>query len=489
MSRAVIWLRRDLRLVDNTALHNAAQHHSDLILVYIATPTQWQAHHLAPIQADLIARRLAYLRRQAQQCHVPLYYLSCDSYAQVPTLLKSVCQQHGATHLYCNREYELNEVRRDVLVERTLTEEAIKFRSFDDSCILPPGSVLNGSGTCYRVFTPYRRAWVQQLLSNAQNVALVPSPLARQTPPLNAENYGVELPEIEFKYPKVSSSNYPVADNAIYALLSEFCQHKAAQYAQDRDYPARDGTSQLSPYLAIGALSARQCLNALMREYPNSLESQDSGQFVWLNELIWREFYKHLSAAYPSLSQGQPFVAWTAGVDWHESPSLLQAWQQGKTGFPIVDAAMRQLNTTGWMHNRLRMIVASFLTKDLQLDWREGERYFMSQLVDGDYASNNGGWQWAASTGTDAQPYFRVFNPTTQGKNYDPKGIFIRKWIPELTCCPDKYLHQPERWEGCIEAGYMLPIVDHAKARLMSIDRFKQAKARWEESQNENNAI
>ncbi len=185
----------------------------------------------------------------------------------------------------------------------------------------------------------------------------------------------------------------------------------------------------------------------------------------------------HLLHRYPELSKNHPFQEYTQYVCWQDNPTLLKAWQEGKTGFPIVDAAMRQLRATGWMHNRLRMITASFLTKDLLCDWRAGEQWFMQHLIDGDFASNNGGWQWAASTGTDSQPYFRVFNPTLQGQRFDPKGDFIRTWVKELAKVPDKYIHTPHQWDSSGSLDYPLPIVDHKEARLLAIEAFKQAKA------------
>ncbi|ORU03638.1 deoxyribodipyrimidine photo-lyase, partial [Klebsiella pneumoniae] len=220
----------------------------------------------------------------------------------------------------------------------------------------------------------------------------------------------------------------------------------------------------------------RQCLHRLLTEHPAALDGGAGA--TWLNELIWREFYRHLMVYYPKLCKGRPFTAWTDKVAWRAEEAALQAWQRGETGFPIVDAAMRQLNATGWMHNRLRMIVASFLTKDLRLDWRAGERYFMSQLIDGDLAANNGGWQWAASTGTDAAPYFRIFNPTTQGEKFDKQGVFIRRWLPELAKVPEKALHQPWAWadKQGITLDYSRPIVDHKQARQETLAAWEAAR-------------
>ncbi|MEK2715535.1 deoxyribodipyrimidine photo-lyase, partial [Salmonella enterica subsp. enterica] len=237
-----------------------------------------------------------------------------------------------------------------------------------------------------------------------------------------------------------------------------------------------DGTSRLSASLATGGLSPRQCLHRLLAEQPQALDGGPGS--VWLNELIWREFYRHLMTWYPALCKHQPFIRWTKRVAWQENPHYFQAWQKGETGYPIVDAAMRQLNATGWMHNRLRMITASFLVKDLLIDWRLGERYFMSQLIDGDLAANNGGWQWAASTGTDSAPYFRIFNPTTQGERFDRDGEFIRQWLPALRDIPGKAIHEPWRWaeKAGVVLDYPRPIVEHKQARIATLSAYEAAR-------------
>ncbi len=274
------------------------------------------------------------------------------------------------------------------------------------------------------------------------------------------------------------SQLFPAGEEAALQRLRRFCREDVQDYQQQRDFPAVAGTSCLSPYLALGILSPRQCVNRLRAECPEVLENADGGAFIWLNELIWREFYRHLLVAYPRLCQHHPFIGWTDAVIWNHSEQQLIAWQQGRTGYPIVDAAMRQLNETGWMHNRLRMISASFLVKDLLIDWRQGERYFMSQLLDGDLAANNGGWQWAASTGTDAAPYFRIFNPTTQGERFDQDGVFIRRWLPELAAVPDSDIHQPWRWAERQQQSldYPPPLVEHKQARLATLAAFEAAK-------------
>lgn len=220
-------------------------------------------------------------------------------------------------------------------------------------------------------------------------------------------------------------------------------------------------------------VSAQQAVARLQME-AGALMWQDSGAAVWLSELIWREFYKHILVAYPQLIKHRAFQADTEAIVWRNNTTEFVAWCEGRTGYPIVDAAMRQLNQTGWMHNRLRMITASFLVKDLQIDWRWGEQYFMSKLIDGEFPANNGGWQWAASTGTDAAPYFRIFNPTTQSEKFDPKGLFLRRYLPELATLNGKMLHWPHPLPMSVK--YFQPVVDHAKARLRTLAMFKAAR-------------
>lgn len=355
-------------------------------------------------------------------------------------------------------------------VERALRN--VVCEGFDDSVILPPGAVMTGNHEMYKVFTPFKNAWLKRLREGMPEC--VAAPKVRSSGAIDP------APSITLNYPRQSfdTAHFPVEEKAAIAQLRQFCQNGAGEYEQQRDFPAVEGTSRLSASLATGGLSPRQCLHRLLAEQPQALDGGAGS--VWLSELIWREFYRHLMTYYPSLCKHRPFIAWTDRVQWQSNPAHLKAWQEGKTGYPIVDAAMRQLNSTGWMHNRLRMITASFLVKDLLIDWREGERYFMSQLIDGDLAANNGGWQWAASTGTDAAPYFRIFNPTTQGEKFDREGEFIRQWLPELRDVPGKAVHEPWKWaeKTGVTLDYPQPIVDHKEARLRTLAAYEEARER-----------
>lgn len=258
--------------------------------------------------------------------------------------------------------------------------------------------------------------------------------------------------------------------------MQDFCAEKLRQYDEQRDFPACPGTSRISPYLTLGIISVRQCLAAIEAALGQLPFERGAPGFVWLNELIWREFYQHLLVAFPHVSKHKAFKPETDHIRWLWDDARFTAWCEGKTGYPIVDAAMRCLNQTGWMHNRLRMIVASFLTKDLHIDWRLGERYFMQHLIDGELAANNGGWQWAASTGADAAPYFRIFNPTTQGQRFDEQGQFIKQWLPELELVPAKYIHTPHDWLKVFDPqdSYPAPIVDHSESRTIALALFQR---------------
>ncbi|MEN4169074.1 deoxyribodipyrimidine photo-lyase [Serratia marcescens] len=472
MTTHLVWLRNDLRITDNKALHAACSDPEARVLaVFIATPQQWRQHEMAPRQAALIHASLRAVQQALAQKGIALHCHAGTDFASSIDWLADYCEREQVDALFYNRQYELNERRRDARLEQRLSDR-VACRGFDDSLLLPPGSVQTGGGEMYKVYTPFRNAFIQRLTES--DLSCLPAPKTRAGGALPAP----EAPAA-FDYPMADiGDGYPAGEEAALQRLRTFCREQVQDYLRQRDLPAIAGTSSLSPYLAIGALSPRQCFNRLRAECPRLLEDRESGAFAWLNELIWREFYRHLLVAYPELCRHRPFIAWTDKVRWRDDAAKLQAWQRGETGYPIVDAAMRQLNATGWMHNRLRMISASFLVKDLLIDWRAGERYFMSQLLDGDLAANNGGWQWAASTGTDAAPYFRIFNPTTQGERFDPQGTFIRKWLPELADVPDNDIHHPHRWaekQPCV-LNYPLPIVDHKQARLETLAAFEAAK-------------
>lgn len=472
MATHLVWFRNDLRVTDNSALYQACQDpDAQVIAIYIATPKQWQTHDMSARQAWLIEQHLHCLQRSLAELNIPLLYQQTDTFAQAAETIQATCQHYQVSDVFYNKQYQWNERQRDKAVDEYLADTAITIHAFDDSVFFAPGQVVTGSGKMYQVYTPFKHKCCELLSS--LNTRVYPKPKKRALSPAVATSNITP-----FDNPTQQVDDFPVGEQNALTCLRDFCQKHVDRYLQQRDYPALDATSHLSAYLTLGILSVRQCFARLQMEYPDLLQATSSGAFGWFSQLLWREFYLHLLFMYPRLSKNKPFIDWTERVKWRENPADLTAWKNGLTGYPIVDAAMRQLNQTGWMHNRLRMIVASFLVKDLLIDWHHGEQYFMSQLIDGDLALNNGGWQWAASTGTDAAPYFRIFNPTTQSERFDPDGQFIRHYLPELQSVPNEAIHQPHQWaqKHGIKLNYPEPIVCHAEARLYTLAVFKAAK-------------
>lgn len=460
----LFWFRRDLRLFSNEALI-AALNNGAKNAIFFVCEKQWQQHGVAPIQKDLLKRRVAYLREKLALYGVTLHVKAAPYFADCQAILIDFCQQYKVSHIIANTEYELNEANRDKQILAQCDELNISFTLYEGDVIAPVGSVKTQNNEMFKVFTPFKRAWLKQHEHNKYTLA--PWPLLVSP---------IELASCSLLQTDESSNKWPIDDDTLAEIVDKFIANKLIQYDDVRDIPSIKGTSGLSPYLALGVVSAKQLLINVLNNHPDILSTSKSKTFTWINELIWREFYRHLLWDFPKLSRGDNFNEKYDRVIWREAPNEFASWCEGRTGYPLVDAAMRQLLQTGWMHNRLRMVVASFLTKHLLVDWRLGERFFMQHLIDGDLASNNGGWQWAASTGCDAQPYFRIFNPITQSERFDPNGEFIRKYLPELKKVPDKHVHFPHTYlaaTGQSESVYWPAIVDHKAARERALAAFK----------------
>lgn len=464
----LLWFRRDIRIQDNPALV-AALNARVKTAVFISTPVQWKKHHYSPIKIDLLERHLRQLSGQLKAYGIKLIHLHASDFTDQLTVLEDFCTTNHINRVFANRELEVDEVNRDSQCA------VFKFdlRLFDCEMIVPPDRVLTKKNSAFRVFSAYRKVWLQQV--QQFGIECSPFPASQQV------HHNVISPvpsqsDLRFNYPKIDSSQWPLSDNVTKRQWNTFVRDHLPHYGLQRDFPAVNMTSRLSPYLAIGAISPRWLVHQLILETPDVLYDQSHASFSWLNELIWRDFYKYLIVHFPRLVKGDSFLSHYQKLPWLNHRKDFQAWCEGRTGYPLVDAAMKQLLTTGWMHNRLRMVVASFLTKHLLIDWRWGERFFMSQLIDGDFSANNGGWQWAASTGCDAQPYFRVFNPILQSQKFDPNGDFIRMYIPELNDVPNKYIHFPHEYLARNECSnsYWPALVDHKNARLRAIEFFRQ---------------
>ncbi len=462
----LVWFRTDLRITDQPAL-SAACSDGPALALFIVSPSQWQSHPEAPVKIDLWRRLLKDLQPRLAARGVALKLLRVEHWKDVPEALLGFCQTHGINEVHCNREQGVYERRRDRATYRLLGDNGIDLVGHDGQTLLTPGSLKTGAGATYRVFSPFARACRAYLAQNP--LVLCPPPPecalpAHITPDDIDSVWPDELPSL--------ASDWPDDLEVIDERLSAFVAERASDYDTARDFPAQPGTSQLSPYLASGAVSVKQCLYLAQQRNQGELESGNPGLRSWINELIWREFYWHLLHGFPKLSMHQPLRQETQGVAWRNEAADIAAWCGAQTGVPIVDAAMRQLKATGWMHNRLRMIVAMFLTKNLLVDWRVGERFFMEHLIDGELAANNGGWQWSASTGADAAPYFRVFNPVSQSERFDPEGQFIAQWVPELAGLDRKSIHNPSAAQRQA-TGYPDMMVDLKSSRLRAIEAFK----------------
>lgn len=462
--RQLVWLRSDLRTLDNSALYHALQQGPSIAL-YVISPAQWALHDDAAIKVDFRLRNVETLAAQFDTLNVPLIVIECDLWKNLPSALHKVCQNLKINQLHFNAEYGANEQQRDKLCTEHLQTQGIEVQCHGDATLFPPGSIRTQQGQMFKVFTAFKKACWLQL--DAAPLNQLPAPAA-QTPISVESNLALIKPHLANN--SYWNTLWPAGEQAALQLLHNFCQEKIADYHEQRDFPALDGTSTLSPWLACGAISIKHCWHQALLSKSTLAGSSNNGLMTWLSELLWREFYQHLLALNPRLSRGEPYLESTRQIVWRHSDKDLQAWQQGQTGFPIIDAAMRQLTTTGWMHNRLRMIVAMFFSKNLLLPWQLGEQWFMRHLIDGDLAANNGGWQWCASTGVDAVPYFRIFNPVTQSQRFDPQGDFIRFWLPELKQLNAKQIHMPTAANR--PPSYPSPIVDLKSSRLRAIETF-----------------
>ncbi len=474
--KTVVWFRRDLRVRDNSALYEATSEKGRAVVaLYIITPEQWQEHDDAPAKVHFWLENVRELKTELEALHIPLLVRETKRYDQIPRLITKLMAEVEADALYVNAEYEVNERGRDEAVRAALKKKGGKFLAFTDRVILAPDAIETGGGTPYTVFTPYRKKWTEHASESAPSVL----PRARKQEKMRGISSD-DVPEKVrgFDFTSARPDLWPAGESAAKKKLSRFVKEKIEGYDDRRDFPAVAGTSTLSPCLAAGVLSPRQCFEAARDANNGSIAGGRKGIATWISEIIWREFYTHILYSYPRVSMHRPFRLDTERLIWNESDELYDAWREGRTGYPIVDAAQRQLVQTGWMHNRLRMVTAMFFSKDLFLDWRLGERHFMQNLVDGDLAANNGGWQWSASTGTDAAPYFRIFNPDSQSARFDPDAKFIKKFCPELADVDPKKLHNVAKFTPLERAAcdYPEPIVDHKRARERAIDAFKNLK-------------
>ena len=465
MQHRLIWFRDDLRLTDNAAWAALCDrlHDARVTAVFLTADDDWRSFGYGANRLWFTEQLLQKLAQTLAEQGIELQVHRLSTYTEQVTWITQFCQRENVTDLYFNQEYQVNERIRDQRVVDSLTPHT-NVHTLVDRVVLQPGHVKTGDNRFYGVFSPFKKRWLS-VLQQTPYAPYESEPFdrpARQTP--TWEPLAVS--------PESDLSHLALTETAAERALDEFIETKLANYDTQRNSPALDGTSRLSPYLARGLLSPRVCIARAETHFNRPVWDLPDNAFSWVNELIWRDFYHHLLIGFPRLSKDRAFQTHTEALTWRNDPDEIEAWKTGRTGIPIVDAGMRELAETGWMHNRVRMIVAQFLTKNLLVDWRIGERHFMRYLVDSDLGANNGGWQWSASTGTDAAPYFRVFNPVSQSETHDPEAHYITRWIPELSEVPIKRRHSP--WTVQRPPTYPAPIVDLKASRARAIAVFKE---------------
>ena len=468
----LIWFRQDLRVSDHTALWHACNS-GYCTAVVILSPEQWKLHHDAPVKLDFYLRQLSVLKKQLNELNIQLVIKTVPLWKNIAHDLLKLSHQLNAQDIHASIECGINELSRDFQVQKLLNQHGKDLILHHDRTLFPVGSIRSQSQKPYQIFGAFKKYCYEQLSISVPQC--YPTPSIQQKLATEISDHE-QIPQIQQFFPEwqpTTDLEWQTGEQHALHILDEFITDHLSDYATARDFPHIDGTSQLSAYLNTGILSIRQCIQALFRQQQGHFHIDHTGQQSWLDELLWREFYTHILFDFPYISKHLPFKAATVKIAWRNAPEDLKAWQQGQTGIPVVDAGMRQLLATGWMHNRVRMIVAMFLCKNLLIDWRLGEQWFMQHLIDGDLAANNGGWQWCASTGTDSVPYFRIFNPVSQSQKFDATGEYIRRWVPELAHLDAKTIHEPYAKNADLKLNYPKPIVDLKSSRLRAIEAFK----------------
>jgi deoxyribodipyrimidine photo-lyase len=464
----VHWFRRDLRVEDNTALARAARDDGRVVPVFVLDDHYAEDPNVGPARFRFLRESLEDLERRLGAIGGRLILRAGPAERALPALLAET----GAGAVYANAEIGPYPERRDREAAAAVEAAGGRFRLFEDSLLVPPDALATEKGDPYTTFTPFSRRWL-----GAEKADPLPPPPALDSPAIS----GVPVARVRAWRDLPTEPDGPRGgEGEARAALGRFFDGPVDRYARDRDHPGIAGTSRLSPHLHFGTISARTVRAAAEAAWRKAAPGARESVRRFVLELAWREFFHHVLFHFPQVAS-ESFRREFDGMAWKDDPEGVEAWKRGRTGYPLVDAAMRELARTHWMHNRARMVAASFLTKDLHVHWKTGEAWFEHELADADLASNNGGWQWAAGSGTDAAPYFRIFSPVLQGRRFDPDGRYVRRFVPELARVPDARLHEPwtmtpeeQRASGCvIGKDYPAPIADHAKEREVALAIWK----------------
>ena len=474
-TKSLVWFRRDLRDYDHAALYYALMHSEQVYCAFVFdTAILDELTDKHDRRVEFIWESIKELKSALQEKGGDLIVLHGNANDEIPSLAKTL----QAEAVFTNHDYEPDAISRDAHVTDQLKNKGIAFHHFKDQVIFEKDEVLSMTGKPYSVFTPYKNMWLKTINDFFLKAYPVNDYIANLAKVNSSDDFGtlMSLESMGFERTNLSEMRLPTGMTGSAQLFADFTE-RIQRYKEARDFPGIKGASYLSVHLRFGTISIRHLARTAM-------QIGGAGAETWLSELIWRDFYFQILHHHPHIAHGKAFKAEFGALPFPNNPEHFKAWCDGKTGYPLVDAAMRQLNNTGFMHNRLRMVAASFLVKDLLIDWRWGERYFAEKLIDYDFSANNGGWQWAASTGCDAQPWFRIFNPTTQSERFDANGRFIRKYVTELSKCNDKEIHAP--WlmstarqstiDTIIGRDYPHPVVDHSMQRLMALDLYKNSQ-------------
>ncbi|MGO2696291.1 cryptochrome/photolyase family protein [Bavariicoccus seileri] len=477
---SIMWFRRDLRLEDNTALNHLLKNHHDNPIIFLFHINPSQLTDNFGFNQHTFFSAVKHFKHQLVEKGIELLILQ----GELEKTFKSLKEQYPEwDNIYFNEDETGFGAKRDREALAIFTNLGVTAHHFSDHYLIDASSIVKDNGSYYKVFTPYFKKW-EAFEKRKPNIIQFKSSNIRLRPSIQAtgeDNMG-NLTDLLLPQEKLTKEIAQLNFGTVSAkkALHDFITNHLSNYDKKRDFPAQSGTSKLSRFLRTGELSIRTVFEA-------ALPAKDSsGKESFIKELAWRDFYNMIYATHPN-QQKEPIIPYFSHIHWVNDESQFERWKDGLTGYPIIDAAMRQLKTTGWMHNRLRMITASFLTKDLLIDWRLGESYFKKQLIDYDPASNIGGWQWAASTGTDAVPYFRIFNPITQSKKFDPSGTFIKQYVPELKTLSEKEIHFPsildmqikQKRHVIVGKDYPEPIIDHQWARKRAVAAYEESKDRF----------
>ena len=468
--KSLFWFRGDLRLDDNPGLKACFEISEEVHAIYIFSKKQLNLHNEANVKIDFLITNLISLESDLKNLNIPLTIINSDGFEEDPLLISELASQRKLKKVFWNKQFGEDETERDIKTTDSLKKLGIDSESFHDQVVYAPGTLRTGQDSPYSVFTPFKRKWIDNFDMNFLDIDY-------KYEKKNLTNIESNLDNLDFeKTHQADMSLWKEGEVEAVKRVKNFIKEKAINYSKDRNDPIIDGTSRISPYLALGIISPKRCILEALKANNFEFTSGHIGITKWIDEIVWREFYRNIMFSFPKVSRGMPFQDYSRLIQWRFNEDELEAWKSGHTGFPIIDAAMRQLLHEGWMHNRLRMVVAMFFTKNMLHDWRLGEAYFMQNLIDADFSSNNGGWQWSSSTGTDAAPYFRIFNPITQSTNFDKEGLFIKKYVPELKELDKSVIHNPpiEHRKYC---KYPNPILDLKESRLRAIEAFKHAKS------------